>query len=926
MVASFRSLRSVMLQGLLFFGLGLMFLAGLPGRAALPERSKVVGQPAALVVQPLAVTLNGPGGMQQLIVTGRYADGSVRDLTPYCDYSIEGGIVEVQDNLFLVPKKNGSTALIIKAGGHTVKVPVTVSDLDKKQPASFRNDLIAVLNVGGCNSGACHGTPSGKNGFKLSLRGYDPAADYIELTRDVFGRRTDNLGPDASMIYLKALGKIPHEGGQRFPPGSIPAQTMYRWLSEGLQDDPASLPVLKKVEVLPGSRLLNEPARTQQLSVQATFADGKTRDVTRLTVFTSSDTAIASVTAGGLVEFYQSGEVAILCRYLEELIPVRLTFLEPKDGFKWSNPPENNYIDKHIFAKLKMLSIQPSELCTDQEFIRRATMDLCGVLPSAQEVKAFLESKDKDKRAKLIDALLEREEYADFWTLKWSDVFRSTRKTIQLKGTYVFQKWLRAHITKNTPLDRVIHDVITANGSTFANPAANYYRIARDPSNLAETTAQLFLGIRMQCAKCHNHPFERWTQDDYYSLAAFFARVKQRKDPLEPGDAQNKNGAEYIFVSKVGEVVQPRTQKTMPPRFMGGEIAKIDPGKDRREVLAGWLTSPKNPFFAKSIANRIWYHLLGRGIVDPVDDFRDSNPSANDELLDALAKDFGDYKFDVKHLIRTIMNSRAYQLSAQTNDFNKDDNKYFSHAVTKLHTAEQLFDALCYVTEVPEKFPGVPLGTRSVQLPDGEVNNAFLKTFGQPARELNCECERESDSNLAQALQLINGPAVNDRLRNPTNRIGKLLGKKMSDRDLLNELFLVTLSRPPSEPEAKAMLEHVIASLLGAKVITADGGARILKKGEREEKEGGVAKDSPADKAGLKPGDVIRTMDGIALAGSDQFHTILDSKKPGSVVTLAITRAGQNLDVKATLALDKRKAWEDVQWALINAKEFLFRH
>ncbi|HMF16392.1 MAG TPA: DUF1549 domain-containing protein, partial [Gemmataceae bacterium] len=918
MVDSFRSLRGITFQGLLFLGLGFAFLAGLPGRAALPDRGKVIGQPTALVVQPATVAMTGPGSMQQLVVTGRYADGSVRDLTPYCDVSVEGEIISVEENLFLVPKKNGSTALTIKAGGQTVKVPVTVSDLDKKQPASFRNDLIAVLNVGGCNSGACHGTPSGKNGFKLSLRGYDPAADYIELTRDVFGRRTDNLGPEASMIYLKALGKIPHEGGQRFPPNSIPAQVMHRWLSEGLRDDAATLPVLKKVEVLPGNRLLNEPARTQQLSVQATFADGKTRDVTRLSVFTSSDTAIASVTANGLVEFNQSGEVAILVRYLEELIPVRLTFLEPKDGFKWSIPPENNYIDKHIFAKLKMLSIQPSELCSDQEFIRRATMDVCGVLPTAQEVKTFLDSKDKDKRAKLIDALLERDEYSDFWTLKWSDVFRSTRKTIQLKGTFVFQKWLRGHITKNTPLDKVIHDVITANGSTFANPAANYYRIARDPSNLAETTAQLFLGIRMQCAKCHNHPFERWTQDDYYSLAAFFARVKQRRDPLEPGDAQNKNGAEYIFVSKVGEVVQPRTQKTMPPRFMGGEIPKIDAGKDRREVLASWLTSPKNPFFAKSIINRVWYHLLGRGVVDPVDDFRDSNPSANDELLDALAKDFGDHKFDVKYMIRTIMNSRTYQLSAQTNDFNKDDNKYFSHAVTKLHTAEQLFDALCNVTEVPEKFPGMPLGTRSVQLPDGEVNNAFLKTFGQPARELACECERESDSNLAQALQLINGPAVNDRLRNPNNRIGKLLTKKMPDRELLNELFLATLSRLPGELEAKAMLDHCTASLLGVKVITNEGGAQIEKEVPGTDKKGGVTKDSPADKAGLKPGDVIRKIDGVMLPNADQFHTVLAGKAPGAVVSLVVTRNGQEHTFKATLAADKRKAWEDVHWALIN--------
>lgn len=897
--------------------LGSSAFAAVPEKAA--ERAKAIGQPTGLVVQPAAVSLSGPKSTLQLVVTGKYADGSVRDLTAFCDATAEvPGIITIGENLFLLPQKNGGTALNIKVGNQSVKVPVTVSNMEKPQPVSFRNDMIAALNVGGCNSGACHGTPSGKNGFKLSLRGYDPAADYVELTRDVFGRRTARIGADASMILLKGLGKIPHEGGQRFPADSIPAKVMHAWLSEGLQDDPPTLPSIKKIEVLPGGRVLNEPARWQQLAVVAYFSDGSSKDVTRLCNFTSSDTAIASVSSNGLVEFNQGGEVAILCRYIEEMMPVRITYLEPKEGFKWTNPPENNYIDKLTFSKLKMLSILPSELCSDQEFIRRAYMDLCAVLPTAEEVKTFLASKDADKRAKLIDSLLERPEYADFFTLKWSDVFRSTRKTIETKGTFVFQKWLRNHIVKNTPMDQVIRDVITSGGSTFSNPAANFYRIARDPSNLAETAAQLFMGIRMQCAKCHNHPFERWTQDDYYSLAAFFARVKQRRDPFEPGDAQKKNGAEYIYVSRVGEIVQPRTGKTMPPRFMGGGEAKVAPGQDRREVLAGWLTGADNAFFAKSVVNRIWFHIMGRGIVDPVDDFRDSNPSANDELLDALARDFVTSKFDVKKLIRTIMTSRTYQLSAQTNDFNKDDNKYFSHAVTKLHTAEQLFDALCFVTDVPERFPGVPMGTRAAQLPDGEVNNPFLKTFGQPARELACECERENDSNLAQALQLINGPAVNDRLRNANNRIGKLLAKKVPDRDLLGEVFLVTLSRMPTDGEAAAMLSHVTASLLGAQVVApkAGPGAQIKE----------ITPDSPAAKAGLKVGDVIKQIDAAMIPGIEQYFTTLASKAPGAAMSLTVTRDGRDMTVKTTLAVDKRKAWEDVHWALINSKEFLFRH
>jgi hypothetical protein len=833
------ALRNVARRAAVLLGLPLLLGTALPAFAALPtspeEKAKAIGQPVGLLVQPTVITLKGPRATQQLVVTGRYADGTVRDLTLFCEYSAEtAGIVELAPGGFLRAQKNGHAGLVIKAVGQTARVSVVVSDVETPQPVSFRREMIASLSVGGCNQGACHGTPSGKNGFKLSLRGYDPAADYLQLTRDVFGRRTDRLNPESSLILLKALAKVPHEGGLRFRPDSTPAQIFKAWLREGLRDDPPTLAPLKGIEVLPGGRVLNSPARWQQLAVVAHFADGTTRDVTRLTVFTSSDPGIAGVSTSGLVEFEQPGEVAILCRYLDELLPIRLTYLEPRKGFHWPNPPESNFIDHFVFAKLKMLSIPPADLCNDEEFVRRVYMDICGVLPTADQTRSFLASKEPNKRAKLIDTLLDRPEYADFWTLKWSDVLRSSRKSVQLKGAYNFQKWLHSHIAKNTPLDAMVRELLTADGNTFANPPANYYRIARDPTSLAETTAQLFFGIRMQCAKCHNHPFERWTQDDYYSMAAFFARVKQRKDPSEP--AAKKDAAEYIYLTRAGEVVQPRTGKTMPPRFLGGTVPPLPPGTDRRVVLAKWLTSGDNPFFAKSVVNRIWYHVMGRGIVDPVDDFRDSNPSANDELLDALAKDFVAHHFDAKHLVRIICNSRTYQLSAQTNDLNKADNKYFSHAVTKLYTAEQLFDALCAVTDVPEKFPGVPPGTRAVQLPDGEVNNPFLKTFGQPARELACECEREGDSNLAQALQLINGPAVNDRLRNPNNRIGKLLARKLSDREILNALYLATLSRLPADAEVQVTLAHV-------------------------------------------------------------QH-----------------------------AVDKRRAWEDVQWALINAKEFLFRH
>jgi hypothetical protein len=820
-------------------GLCLTVVVG-PALAAVPtdpgKRTDLIGKPASLVVQPDNLTLTGPRDYRQLVVTGKYADGSLRDLTALCDITCEVDLATVEEGAFLLPKKNGAGNLVIKAGEQTVKVPLTVKDVEKPAPISFRHDLIAALNVGGCNAGACHGTPSGKAGFKLSLRGFDPTADFRELTRDVLGRRTDSQTPDASLILQKALGKIPHEGQQRYHPRSVPARAIRQWLAEGRHDDPANLPAAQSIRIVPGQRVYTAPARFQQLAVLAKYADGSERDVTRLTVFSSSDAAVAEVNVNGLVEFRQAGEVAILCRYLMELQTVRLTYLEPKEGFVWPNPPENNYVDKHVFAKLKMLSLPPSDLCADDEFVRRAYLDICGIVPTAAEVTAFLGSTHKDKRARLIDALLDRPEYADFWTLKWADILRNNRKTVQVKGAHVFYQWLRRRVRDDTGFDQVVKELLTASGSTFANPPANYYRIARDPQNLAETTAQLFFGIRMQCAKCHNHPFERWTQDDYYSFAAFFARVKQKKDAGEPGPNPQTPGAEIIYSDRAGEVVQPRTGKVMPPKFLGGSVAVVPPGKDRREVLAGWLASKQNPFFAKSVVNRVWFHLNGKGIVDPVDDFRDSNPSANDELLNALAADFVAHKYDVKYLIRTIMLSRTYQLSAQGNDFNKDDTKYFSHAVTRLLTAEQLLDAICKVTEVPEKFTGMPLGTRAVQLPDGDPNHPFLKTFGQPARELACECERESDSNLAQALQLINGPTVNDKLRNVKNRIGRLLAAKVSDQDLLNELYLSTLSRLPTEEDVKVSMEH-----LGK-------------------------------------------------------------------------------------AADKRKAWEDIHWALLNSKEFLFRH
>jgi hypothetical protein len=690
-----------------------------------------------------------------------------------------------------------------------------------------------VLSVGGCNAGACHGSPAGKNGFRLSLRGFDPEADYIELTRAALGRRTNAVEPGAGLLFLKATGGIAHEGGRRFARQSLPATLLHAWLAGGMPDDPPELPKLRRLEVLPGSRILLAPDRRQQLVTRAYFVDGTVTDVTPLTVFTSSEPQVAQVDATGLAEFARKGDIAILCRYQQQLATIRLTYLEPRPDFHWTGPPERNFVDRHVFAKLKAMQITPAGICTDEEFIRRAFLDICGVLPTPGEIKNFLARPSvsvertqfrttTDKRARLIDDLLQRPEYADFWALKWSDVLRLRSSVHRDKGVRVYHQWLRRQIAEDTPADKMVRQLLTANGDTFANPPANFYRIGLDlgrpaahavRAQLTETIAQVFCGVRLQCAKCHNHPLERWTQEDYYGLAAFFTRVGRKAAPEQPsGNVVERRvpGAEIIFPARKGEL-DPRREQVVAARFLGGPAAVLPADADRREILADWLTSPANRFFARSVVNRVWFHLLGRGIVEPVDDFRDSNPAANDALLDALTADFVAHHFDVKHLIRVICTSQTYALSAGSRgpEADADEVRYFARAVTKQHSAEQLLDALCAATEAPEKYPGLPLGTRAAQIADGDSQHPFLKTFHKPDRDTACECEREVEGSLAQALQFVNGSAIKEKLACPGNRIGRLLAAKARESHILDELYLATVSRYPSQAERRAFLAYV---------------------------------------------------------------------------------------------------------------------
>ncbi|WP_020468054.1 DUF1549 and DUF1553 domain-containing protein [Zavarzinella formosa] len=712
--------------------------------------------------------------------------------------------------------------LILAAGLATLSAapafaaPPDLAAPPEDAPVSFRRQIVPILTVAGCNAGACHGTPSGKNGFKLSLRGFDPAADFLQLTRDLSGRRTNAAEPDKSLVLLKGRNKLAHEGGLRLPEGSPEGKLFRAWIAQGLRDDAADLPALRKLTATPVQEVLNPPTRSRQIAATAHFADSQTADVTRLTVYKSSDEKVAKVSLEGLVTFLKTGEVAIQARYQQESVAVRLTFVEPAKDFVWTNPKPFNEVDEHLHAKQKLLGIVPSEVAGDSEYLRRVYLDLIAVLPAPAEVETFLADTRPDKRERVVESLLSRPEYAEYWAFKWADVLSINRRAVQAKGAYLYVQWLRSHLADNTPFDQVARELITASGSTFLNPPASFFRNdrrSRPANDLAQNTAQLFLGIRMSCAQCHNHPFERWTQDDYYGLSAFFARVKDRPDPLYPRLNRFNLGAIEIYNAKSGEVIHPRTKEAMPPRFLGGEFPEIKPDQDRRAVLAEWLARKDNPFFAKAAVNRIWYHLLGRGIVDAVDDFRDTNPPASDALLESLAKDFTDHHFDVKQVIRKITASRTYQLSAATNKWNADDDRFFSHAVTKLYPAEVLLDALTSSTEVPEVFEGTKPGTRAIQLPDGDAfHHQFLKAFGQPARETSCECERQGDSSLGHALQLINGPTLKAKLSSGKNRIGRLLAENKPDSEIVRELYLATLSRRPTPAEERTSLDHVSAA------------------------------------------------------------------------------------------------------------------
>jgi hypothetical protein len=682
---------------------------------------------------------------------------------------------------------------------------------------SFRNDVMAVLSKGGCNSGACHGNQNGKGGLKLSLRGQDPDADFAALTRDALGRRTDPHRPADSLMLLKATGSVPHEGGRRFGADSPEYDILRRWVVAGTPPDGADTPRLKSLEAAPAEAFLVEPAERVKLRVRARFDDGSWRDVTRLSVYEPSNPT-TTVAADGEARREGFGETAVLVRYLDRQATVRLAWVPERKGFVWRDVPEANYVDKHVFARLRALRMRPSDLCSDEVFLRRVYLDTIGVLPTADQVRAFLADRDPAKREHLIDRLLRRPEFADFWALKWCDLLRTEEKVLDRKGVTVFHHWVRRAIEDGEPLNEFARDLIAGRGSTYSDAPANFYRALRDPQVRAEAVAQVFLGLRLQCARCHNHPFDRWTQDDYYGLAAFFPRVQYRvveNNRLDKLDTHEFDGEQIVWLAREGEVTHLRTGATVRPRLPGSAQA-VDAEGDRPRALADWVARPDNPFFARAQANRVWYHLMGRGVVDPIDDFRASNPPANPALLDALADDFAAHRFDLRRLVRTILVSRTYQLSAVPNETNREDETNFSHALLRPLQAEQLLDALARVTGAPVKFDGHPAGTRAGGLPGvrsargrgaaASEGERFLRAFGKPERSLTCECERSEDTTLGQAFQMLSGELLQEMLSEPDNRLGRLLKSDRADADIVEELYLAALCRRPGEKERAAAL------------------------------------------------------------------------------------------------------------------------
>jgi hypothetical protein len=750
---------------------------------------------AAIKLEPSALTLPDGRHQRRILISGETASGQRFDLTGQATLKAQTPIVEIDAQGGIHAKQAGHTTITVVFGDQKALLPVTVESAEIP-PVRFVRDVEPIISRLGCNAGTCHGSAKGKNGFKLSLRGYDPDFDYQALINDLSGRRFNRVQVDESLMLLKPTAEVPHEGRQPLKPASPEYFLLRQWIAEGTRfEDPAQSRA-DRIEVLPGEVELDLPGRSQQMLVMAHYPDGNTRDVTRDAIFSSNDGDVATVTNGNITAI-RRGEAAMLVRYEGNYATREVVVMGDRAGFAWAGPPENNYIDKHINAKLKRLKILPSELCGDADFIRRVSLDLTGLPPTSARVREFLEDQTPGnvKRQHLIDALLASPDFVDFWANKWADLLQCNGETLGAKGVWVFRNWIRQAIAKNEPYDQIARELLLAQGSSYQNPAVNYLRALRDVNKMTEDISQTFLGVRFNCNKCHDHPFERWTQNQYYQFAAYFARVA-----MKPGALPD----EQIVFRKFdgGEMMHPKTGMAVAPKVPVGDAPPVSEDADRRQAFVQWLTSKDNAYFASAMANRIWSYFFGRGIIEPVDDIRGSNPASNRPLLDALTADFVQNNFDMKKLMRTICQSRAYQLSVARNKWNEDDTRNFSHAMPRRLSAEQLADSIAVATGKQSTYAGMPAGTRSVDVPDGLVaGNDFLSLFGRPKRQSACECERVSNVTLSHAINLINGTTVSDAVDDPNTRLSKFVSQEKDNRKVVEEIYYSVLNRPPTSNE-----------------------------------------------------------------------------------------------------------------------------
>jgi hypothetical protein len=749
-----------------------------------------------LTVLPPSINLSTPESRQQLIAEAAVSNHQ-EDWTAKVKWSSSNPQVATVDaNGFVKPVSDGDA---IVSADNKASAKVHVSNAKASFTWSFRNNVIPVLTKVGCNQGACHGALAGKNGFKLTLRGYDPDVDYDTLTRQSVGRRVSLADPASSLMLLKPTFVVPHGGGKRFSTDSIEYRILSEWIAEGAPPPNPKDPDITGLEVFPATATL-ETGAEQQLVVRAKYSDGHTEDVTHWVKYSSNNEGVASVDDNGHVKMNGPGEAAVTLWYSSRVLYSRLTVPFPNqlasDAF--AKFPRHNYIDGLVLEKLKKLNIAPSGECDDSTFIRRAYLDAAGILPSAEEVETFLADKSPTKRAALIDKLIARDEFVDYWAYKWSDLLLVSSKRLNSTAMWSFYDWIRQSVKQDKPWDQFANEIFLSSGSSRENGALNYFVLHKDPIDLAETSTEAFLGQRITCARCHNHPLEKWTQKQYYQMVNLFTRVGI-KTGSEAGD-------NVVFAKTSGDIMHPRLLKPLDPTPLDGKAIPLDSPIDRRVAFDQWLTSDKNPYFARSLVNRVWANFMGRGIINPVDDTRATNPASNEDLIAALTKDFVDHHYDVDYLIRTIMNSGAYQLSAEANASNQNDNVFYSKYIIKRLPAEVILDAYSQVTGVPTPYSGYPAGTRALQLPDTQVKSQFLTVFGRPARSVCDAAERSVDPTIAQALHVINGDTLNKKLSADDGYVALFLKLGLSDSRILEHVYLTAFSRYPTETEKSSLL------------------------------------------------------------------------------------------------------------------------